>query len=130
VLIRADDSRQSCSIFRGGIARASLKKNSAMKIYRIILIFVNILIVAYIVYAVRGHRDHLTGKEIRFIKATNQRADLRDFVNGMVEIGSDAHSVSFCVTAPCANNVCFAHLNIYFHPSSSRPGYKCATAII
>jgi len=28
------------------------------------------------------------------------------------------------------NNVCFAHLNIYFHPSSSRPGYKCATAII
>ena len=27
-------------------------------------------------------------------------------------------------------NVCFAHLNIYFHPSSSRPGYKCATAII
>ena len=28
------------------------------------------------------------------------------------------------------SNVCFAHLNIYFHPSSSRPGYKCATAII
>jgi hypothetical protein len=28
------------------------------------------------------------------------------------------------------NNVCFAHLNLYFHPSSSRPGRKRATAII
>jgi len=41
----------------------------------------------------------------------------------------EAHALTNDISAP-ENNVCFAHLNIYFHPSSSRPGYKCATAII